>query len=241
MFTRSINIESSIPYQVTMYYKHEDKEIAENMIESVNDVNDYYSVLNYMDYIVPSNDSFKGFASADNVTSSYRKLYDKGIKVFVNIIDDDMFNSLCKANGIDSSQYYTGGCKGILMNNYSHSSSGGKIFTNDIIGKSFYRELNDDDGNADEKVKITVCDTIDFNSKTPRAILTPQVLFQSLFPIQTIFQASAKTTPTMQFAQSALLRIITKMLPSSSTSFRNRPKRKCHFAQLTIWSIRSKL
>lgn len=192
MFTRSMDIESSIPYQVTMQYKHEDKEIAENMIESVNDVNDYYSVLNYMDYIVPSNDSFKDFASADNVTSSYRKLYDKGIKVFVNIIDDDMFNSLCKANGIDSSQYYTGGCKGILMNNYSHSSSGGKVFTNDIIGKSFYRELNDDDGNADEKVKITVCDTIDFNSKNIACNLNPASSVSVFIPDSNYFSSIGK-------------------------------------------------
>lgn len=192
MFTRSVNIESSVPYQVTMYYKHEDKEIAKNMIESVSDVNDYYSVFNYTDYIMPSNDLFKGFASADNVNSSYRKLYNKGIKVFVNIIDDNMFNSLCKANGIDSSQYYTGGCKGILMNNYSHSSSGGKIFTNDIIGKPFYRELYDDDGNIDEKVKITVCDTIDFNSKNTACNLNPANSVSVFIPDSNYFSSIGK-------------------------------------------------
>lgn len=190
LFTRSVDIESSVPYQVSLNYKHSDKETAKNMIDSVGDVENYFSVCSRNDYISADNDLFNNLVSQNDVVSSYQKLYEKGIRVFVNVIDDNMFNSLCRVNKIDPSQYYTSGCKAVLMNNYRHSS-GDKVFTKDIIGKAFYQELNDKNDNS-SKIKITVCDLIDFNSRNIACNLNPTNSISIYIPDSAYFSSIGK-------------------------------------------------
>lgn len=55
--------------------------------------------------------------------------------IFLTAFDDEDFNRLCQANGIDSKDYYSSR-KALLMNNISHTSAGSAVFNDSVVGTS---------------------------------------------------------------------------------------------------------
>ena len=55
--------------------------------------------------------------------------------IFLTAFDDEDFNRLCQANGIDSKDYYSNR-KALLMNNISHTSAGSAVFNDSVVGTS---------------------------------------------------------------------------------------------------------
>lgn len=88
----------------------------------------------------------------------YSKLWNELISAYVNLINDEDFNVLCTANGIDYSEYYQGGFKAVLMNNISHRKSGSKVFNENAVGKVFAKFSGDES-------PVKIGGLVDFNKK----------------------------------------------------------------------------
>lgn len=116
------------------------------------------------------------------LTHKYKNLW-RNIRICINYIEDEDFNALCKANGIDYTKYYDSHAtfysnkKCLVMNNISHKESGSKVFTNAILGKGMYSDyrypITDEDDNiigwegspddADQMKKIIISDFVDYD------------------------------------------------------------------------------
>lgn len=169
LFTQSIKTESDIPYQVQAMVDYEDKDKTKAKLDEMNNVDKYYCINNAYAYIGGKQADNFDIAKEDNLTFAYRKLFDKtAVAVFINTLDDDDFNELCKANGIDSKDYYGDEYKVLLLNNVSKKSGGSKVFTDKAIGVKLEGIL---DAERDEMV---VGDLIDFDDKLTPCTLNPK-------------------------------------------------------------------
>jgi putative ABC transport system permease protein len=137
-FTRAIDIEVDVPYQVMVGVDYAHKDECRKIFEDLLNVDSCYGVNNSY---IELNKAGENEESLDNnltnkelLTSTYKNLFNTSVGVYFNQIDDEDFNELCKNNNIDYSQYYGENVKLLLMNNISHKSGGSEVFTNEIIG-----------------------------------------------------------------------------------------------------------
>lgn len=148
LFQQAIAIEADIPYQVTAGVNYDSKEEFLKAVDNMDGINRYYCTVNAMLNVTEENASgYEGmekFIRAENFTSSYKNLFDGRVCVFVNVVEDKDFNSLCEDNGIPSGEYYGSKMKALLMNNIDHKNDGGKVFTDKVLGNSFV--ASDDTG-----------------------------------------------------------------------------------------------
>lgn len=158
LFTASTYSEK-LPYQVQVMIGRtaivEDGQIKDNTpvvpydkksditskLVNVNDIDDYYSI-SYLHYNVESGDEqisglegVKDLVSSENLTNEYKNLFSKVTHFYVNFLDDDKFNELCKNNNINYETYYGGESKGLIMNNFEHNETAGQVFNDGIIDK----------------------------------------------------------------------------------------------------------
>lgn len=145
LFSMSIEMESQMPYQIqaSVFYKHRDD--FKKDLENIAEIDDSYSVLYFYEKLEEYNKDKENhpIVNTDNLTSAYKNLFNSKIQLFVNVIDDEDFNTLCKNNAVDSSKYYGGGTKALLMNNIAHKGSSSKVFNGKILGTDFSIDFAD--------------------------------------------------------------------------------------------------
>lgn len=105
------------------------------------------------------------FAKKDILTPTYKNLFDKTMRVFVIVIDDEDFNQICKENNIDNTQYYTqnsDSVKCLLMNDIDRKNNSTAVFNNNVIGERLYY-LSDGENKNETLSDYTVCGLVDYN------------------------------------------------------------------------------
>ena len=143
VFTRSIDIEVDVPYQVQAAVEYDKKD---EFIDKVNDlpgVDNSYCVLN--DYYTlgkageqEEDDLLKDFVNPEFLTNTYKRLFNSPSNLFMNVVDDADFNKLCEANGIDYKEYYGNEIKALLLNNVSHIGGSADVFNDKMLGTNIH-------------------------------------------------------------------------------------------------------
>lgn len=133
-FSRSLDIEVDIPYQIQAMVDYENKDKFLEELDKISGVDEYYCVNNFYSILDKSSEGEQKLANKDFLTKSYSKLFNSSIYMYVNYIDDDDFNQLCRDNGIDYKEYYGDTAKALIMNNVSHTTDSGEVFNDKVIG-----------------------------------------------------------------------------------------------------------
>ncbi len=136
-FSKSILTETDIPYQVYAGVDYDKKEQLLDEIKDINGIDNFYCVNNGY-YVTPTADEKQDgwkFIDTKFLTQTYKSFFNKSHSMYLNAIDDEDFNRLCQANGIDSKGYYSSR-KALLMNNISHTSAGSAVFNDSVVGTS---------------------------------------------------------------------------------------------------------
>lgn len=134
VFTRAMDIEMDIPYQiqVMLNYEHKDEFLKE--LENISDIDDYYCVSSSCSVLSKENGGDETLENEDFLSKTYSKLFNSQIYMYVNYIDDEDFNQLCRDNGIDYKEYYGDTARALIMNNVSHTADSADVFNNKVIG-----------------------------------------------------------------------------------------------------------
>lgn len=168
-FVRSADIEGQLPYQVMVMVEGSEKSKLSEDIKDLDGVeNQYYANNNY--YFGEVDESL---ANKEYLTSTYKKLFNNKMYVYLNSIEDEQFNKLCQNNGIDYKQYYDGTAKVLLMNNISHKNGGAKVFNDKLLGQTYKNDFSD--------IKIT--DFIEYDEKQFACNLNPSNAVSLYIPL----------------------------------------------------------
>lgn len=134
IFTRSIDMEVEVPYQIQTYVDYDKKDQFYEKLEEIDGIDDYYCVNS--DYFVLSDKSpdDQSLRNKDFLTGTYKNLFDSKSNMYINYIEDDAFKKLCQDNNIDYNDYYGDTVNALIMNNISHESGGGAVFNDKILG-----------------------------------------------------------------------------------------------------------
>lgn len=141
MFLSATDMQSDIPYQIQVGVEDKNKDKLIKMLETVNGIDDYYGINFY--YNTVSEDSTSNLTNEHYLTASYKNLFKGTCYIYLNLLDDDKFNELCKKNHIDYTDYYGKNLKAILMNNISHKSDNNKVFDDSIIDEKITMDNTD--------------------------------------------------------------------------------------------------
>ncbi|MGN0525876.1 MAG: ABC transporter permease [Acutalibacteraceae bacterium] len=197
LFSESIDMETRLPYQIQALVNIEHKEDFEKELDNIPQIDDYYPVLSF--YESPGKYE-KGkenhpVVNNDFLTSKYKNLFNSKSQLFVNIIDDEDFNTLCKNNSIDSSKYYGDSTKALLMNNISHKENSSEVFNNKIIGTEFTVK-------GAEGSNIEIADLVKYDSKFYVCSLNPERTISLYIPetqYYNVVQKNAETPDSLYF------------------------------------------
>lgn len=137
IFVQANDMELAIPYNVQVLVAYEQREKLISELEKIDDVEKYYAVNNKFFYVGKDYDELKkNFQDKKFLKSAYKNFFNSPHSFYVNIIDDEAFNELCKNNNIDSSDFYGDKIKGVMLNDITHKGSGTEIFNDAIIGQT---------------------------------------------------------------------------------------------------------
>lgn len=130
------------PYQIDMVYTTNTKGFKkfENMLSENSDIKRFYSTNCYLfSKEHPLEQEKFDIIKSKDLSSDYQVITKQDILLYVNFIDDSAFDSLCKANNIDSSKYYEKKSikKVLVMNNISHKEGDDNVFTDNLKGEVF--------------------------------------------------------------------------------------------------------
>lgn len=132
-------MERQMPYQIQVSVDYEHKDDFEKELDNISLIDDYYPVLFFYENSDKYEDGKENHPIVNNdfLTSKYKRLFSSKSQIYVNFIDDEDFNILCKNNDIDSSKYYGDDAKALLMNNINHKYNSSEVFNNKILGTEF--------------------------------------------------------------------------------------------------------
>lgn len=182
LFTRALDIEVQVPYQIQTYVDYDKREQFFDELDKIEEIDDYYCTNN--DYFVLSDSSSddQSLRNKDFLTETYKTLFNSKAYMYINYIDDEAFNKLCQDNDIDYNEYYGDTVKALIMNNISHESGGAEVFNDKVLGEQI--------GIGDEKNgSITVSGFVDYdpdnyvcnlNSKSTISIYVPESNFYNV-------------------------------------------------------------
>lgn len=136
LFVQSADIDKAYPYQISVFTEFNSRDSVLEKIKENTDVDDVYSTSNEYHQIekLGTDTDFEEIRNEEFLTSSYKDLFSKMTPAVIFYIDDELFNELCTANGIDYKDYYTDDIKAVLMNDLSRSNSYNPVFNDKIIG-----------------------------------------------------------------------------------------------------------
>lgn len=140
MFMQANGMETP-SYQISAYVDYKNKDKFNKDLDTIEKIDKYYCV-NYQVYelggsvVLP--DGAKVSLNDQNcLTAGYKKMFNSKMNVYINAVEDNDFNLLCKENNIDYQKYYgKGSGKALLMNNINHSSNS-EVFNKNILGTEF--------------------------------------------------------------------------------------------------------
>lgn len=170
IFTQVNSLELGVPYQLTAYTEYNSDVF--DKLKTVKDIDDFYNVNSI--FYNTSEHAENDFTKSENLTSTYKDLFDSDVIVYFNILDDEHFNELCKTNHIDNLKYYQDGLKVLLMNNISHNAGGRKVFNDKIIGTS-----------CDYDNKFEIADLIDYDEDNHMCNLNSKNSISAYLPMST--------------------------------------------------------
>lgn len=199
MFVKANDLQNDMPYQVTVTAGgEEDYNKLVEETQNINGVNAVYSTTSSILFYggdTPQDNLYtnQDVANKENLTSSYSKLFEDTC-AYMNFINDEDFNALCEENGIDYHPYYSvvngndSQVKALLMNNVSHDNSTGKVFTDNIIGKAFYYDATDENGNVlpnseNKNIKAVVTDFVDYDADNYLCNLNDATMISLYIPL----------------------------------------------------------
>ena len=187
LFSMSIELESGIPYQIQIGADYEDKDAVERELNKISLIDDYYSVLLFSEKSEKYGEGKDNHpvVNEDFLTAKYKKLFSSNRWIYVNVIDDEDFNTLCKNNAIDSSKYYGDGAKALLMNNIAHKENSSKVFNEKILGTEFTIS-------AVDSSKIKIEDFVKYDSKVYACSLNPEKSISLYIPVTQYYNAVLK-------------------------------------------------
>ena len=189
LFSMSIEMESQIPYQVAVSVDYEHKDDFKRDLENIPEIDDSYSVLFFYEKLNEYNKDKENhpIVNTNNLTSTYKNLFSSKVQLYINIIDDEDFNTLCKNNAIDSAKYYGEDAKALLMNNISHRENSSKVFHEKILGTEF--TISAIDGS-----KIKIEDFVKYDSKFYVCSLNPEKTISLYIPVTQYYNVVQKDT-----------------------------------------------
>ena len=178
-FTQTVDIETSVPYQLVVTVDQIEKDNAVEKLKAIDQVDKVYSAENTVFYVGEkySTGAADAFDNKEVLTSRYKNFFNSAHTLFVNMIDDNDFNALCTENGIDYKAYYNGNNNMILLNNTSHKNGGAKVFNEKVIGKNVSLEF------GAEKIVYTVKDFVDYNSDNYLFSMNPKNTISAYMPV----------------------------------------------------------
>lgn len=199
MFVKANDLSNDLPYQVYASVGNQNEyDIVKEDASSLTGIDDIYSATNLYfryggDSAVENLNTNQDVADKSNLTSSYSKLFDDNL-AYINFIDDEDFNQLCKNNSIDYKEYYEPygendkEVRALLMNNVSHDGKGGEAFTDNILGEMFYSDQYDENGNKltvseNVNLKAVVTGFVDYDSKNYVCNLNPATTISLYVPL----------------------------------------------------------
>lgn len=176
VFTRALDMEVEVPYQIQTYVDYDKREQFFEELDKIDEIDNYYCTNN--DYFVLSDSSpnDQSLRNKDFLTGTYKTLFNSKAYMYINYIDDEAFNKLCQNNGIDYHEYYGDTVKALIMNNISHESGGAEVFNDKVLGTQI-------GFGEDGKDSITVSGFVDydpdndvcnFNSKNTISLYVPE-------------------------------------------------------------------
>ncbi len=169
IFLSAANLEEEIPYKIQVSVEYESKDKLNDILDSTSGIDDYYCTSSGYFRVGGKIDGFDDLTNSDHLTNAYKNIFNSTCQVFINLLDDDKFNDLCKSNGIDYNDYYGKELNALVMNNISHNAGGGKVFNDSIIGAKI-SSFSENDFGAD----FTVTGEIKYDGSKVACKLNPQ-------------------------------------------------------------------
>lgn len=185
LFTMSANLEM-MPYQINAMVRYDYKDDFLKELENVADIDAYYCVNNIL--FTVSADENSEIRDEKYLTSGYQKFFNQKRYLYINMIDDEVFNKLCADNNIDYNKYYGNNIKALVLNNVNHTNDS-KPFTDALLGFTF---------DADE-CKIQLTDFIGYDSKNSICGLNPADSVSLYIPISAYYNYYANAYPEENF------------------------------------------
>lgn len=179
LFSSQVDMESHMPYQMTLGVLYDDKENAEKLLESVNNIDDYYSI-SYSFFNIsknPDSDLGKALTNKDALEKSYINYFNKSKYVYINLINEDDFNKLCEKNNITVNNDDM--INAVIMNNVEHKNNGKKLYNDKIIGSQFT------DVNTGAQLKVA--GLVDYDKDNYICNLNPAAAVSVYAPIEPLF------------------------------------------------------
>ncbi|MGN1419275.1 MAG: ABC transporter permease [Acutalibacteraceae bacterium] len=170
IFMQANSYQQEIPYQVEVSADYAQKDLLKREISQLKDVKDVYPT-NYSLYIYGTGDKNldHSLAAENNCTTAYKKLFTEPTYFYINYIEDDVFNEICKKNSIDFNKCYEKGVlKGLLLNNISHKQNSAKVFSENMLGQKI--DYNYDDYHY----SVELTDFIDYDKNNFVFSLNPK-------------------------------------------------------------------
>lgn len=185
IFTQANSMEADIPYQISAGVSYDKKDDFLTDLQKLSDIDNYYCT-NYSYEII---DSGSDFANQEYLTATYKNLFSSKNSVYVNQIDDEDFNLLCKDNGIDHKEFYGDTVKAVIMNNISHNNSGAKVFSEKILNSVYNNGIGD----------LEIAGFVDYDDSNYVCRLNPKNSISIYVPYSTYHQAYYSDTDNSEW------------------------------------------
>lgn len=168
MFTMTADV-STMHYQISTMVRLDDKDKFCKLLDDIADIDDYYCVNNAMIELSDTagkEGTDQSIANSNYIADGYSKFFSSKRNLFINQIDDEDFNKLCRTNDIDYKKYYGDTAKALVLNNVNHETDS-KIFNEKLLGTTYHYTY------AEEPIDIELSDFVKYDSKNYICNLNP--------------------------------------------------------------------
>lgn len=137
-FTQALSYEADVPYQLSVLLDGDKVDEFKKELDLVNGIDNYYCINSQFCTTPVTTDKDYGWKLIDDkhLTKSYSKLFKSQNALYINAVDDEAFNKICKDNSLNFKDYYGENKKALLMNNINHKNNSSKVFNDSVIGVS---------------------------------------------------------------------------------------------------------
>lgn len=168
MFTMSADM-GSMQYQINTMVRLDNKDEFCKLLDDIADIDDYYCINNDMFELSEAagkEGTDQSITNSDYTTNGYSKFFNSKRNMFLNYIDDEDFNKLCQANGIDYKKYYGDTARALVLNNVNHETDS-EIFNEKLLGTNYHYSY------GQEATDIELSDFVKYDSKNYICNLNP--------------------------------------------------------------------